>query len=140
AAGGWVATAAAPPVGGSGAPAAPGRGGRPGAPTARPPAPAELAAMISRNVFLALGPDAAAAARRAAPPGRWTPVAIDGRLHAWEWLLAPSGRVLKTDGVDHHAAHDLVGRQDVLWDVAGAVVELGLEDERARLLAAPDRA
>jgi len=28
--------------------------------------------------------------------------------------------------VDHHAAHDLIGCQDLAWDVVGASVELGL--------------
>ena len=50
----------------------------------------------------------------------------DNRLHVWEWLIRPDGRLLKTDALDHHAAHDLVGCQDVAWDVAGAVVELDL--------------
>ncbi|WP_431268207.1 hypothetical protein [Dankookia sp. P2] len=29
--------------------------------------------------------------------------------------------------MDHHAAHDLIGCQDIAWDVAGAMVELGLD-------------
>jgi hypothetical protein len=63
----------------------------------------------------------------------WT----DNRLHAWEWLVLPDGRLLKTDAVDHAAAHDLIGCQDIAWDVAGAAVELGLsaaERERLRAL------
>ena len=50
----------------------------------------------------------------------------DSRLHMWEWLQRDDGRLLKTDALDHHAAHDLVGCQDVAWDVAGARVELDL--------------
>jgi hypothetical protein len=66
------------------------------------------------------------------------PVAVDGRLHPHEWIETPDGRILKTDAVDHHAAHDLVGCQDVAWDVAGAAVEFHLagdacEDLRARV-------
>lgn len=60
-------------------------------------------------------------------------VAVDGRMHAWEWLVTPDGDLLKTDGIDHAAAHDLVGCQDVLWDLAGASVEL-LSDEEAESL------
>ena len=61
-------------------------------------------------------------------------VEIDGRPHAWEWLLASNGRLLKTDALDHHAAHDIVGSQDIAWDVAGAAIELGLSlPERERL-------
>jgi hypothetical protein len=56
------------------------------------------------------------------------PVRIDGRLHTWEWLRLPNGRFIKTDALDHAAAHDLVGCQDIAWDVAGAAVELGLSN------------
>jgi hypothetical protein len=63
------------------------------------------------------------------------PVLTDNRMHAWEWLVLPDGRILKSDAVDHATGNDLVGAQDPSWDVAGAIVELGLEgDERARLL------
>ena len=54
------------------------------------------------------------------------PVHIDGRLQWWEWLRS-GGRIVKTDAVDHSESHDLVGCQDILWDVAGASVELGAE-------------
>ncbi|GAA0582999.1 hypothetical protein GCM10009416_21760 [Craurococcus roseus] len=66
-------------------------------------------------------------------------IETDNRLHAWEWLPLPDGRLLKADALDHHAAHDLVGCQDVAWDVAGAVCELGLEEDRGALLAAVAR-
>jgi hypothetical protein len=52
-------------------------------------------------------------------------VKTDNRMHAWEWL-ASEGRILKTDAVDHHAGHDLVGCQDPAWDVAGAWAEFEL--------------
>jgi hypothetical protein len=69
------------------------------------------------------------------------PIATDNRLHAWEWLRTPAGRFVKTDAVDHHAAHDLVGCQDVSWDIAGAAVEFGLgEDERETLCTLVERA
>ncbi|WP_395672401.1 hypothetical protein [Phenylobacterium sp.] len=62
------------------------------------------------------------------------PIRIDGRLHAWEWRRTPGGRVVKTDALDHAEAHDLIGPQDVAWDIAGAAVEFGLSDaETARL-------
>ena len=65
------------------------------------------------------------------------PVAIDGKLDAHEWLVTPDGRVLKTDALDHHIAHDLIGCQDIAWDLAGARVELALSDaELEALLAA----
>ncbi|WGT65160.1 hypothetical protein [Variovorax paradoxus] len=66
--------------------------------------------------------------------GRVRRVKTDDRMHAWEWL-AVEDRLLKTDAVDHHAGHDLVGCQDPAWDVAGAQVEFGLDaDELAALL------
>ena len=52
-------------------------------------------------------------------------VETDNRLHAWEWLDT-GGTILKADALDHAAGHDLIGCQDVAWDLAGAAVELGL--------------
>jgi hypothetical protein len=43
-----------------------------------------------------------------------------------EWLRLPD-RLLKTDALDHHQAHDLIGCQDIAWDVAGAVIEFELD-------------
>jgi hypothetical protein len=63
------------------------------------------------------------------------PVYVDGRLHAWEWRLVSTG-FCKLDAVDHAVAHDLVGAQDIAWDVAGAQVEFGLSPEEAAWLAA----
>lgn len=61
---------------------------------------------------------------RAAPVRR---VAVDGRLHAWEWRRDVHGRIWKTDALDHCEGHDLVGCQDIAWDVAGATVEFSLD-------------
>jgi hypothetical protein len=63
------------------------------------------------------------------------PVLTDNRMHAWEWLVLPDGRILKSDALDHSTGNDLVGAQDPSWDLAGAIVELGFEGpERARLV------
>lgn len=41
---------------------------------------------------------------------------------------------MKTDALDHNAAHDLIGCQDIAWDVAGACVEFDLSiEERNRV-------
>lgn len=58
---------------------------------------------------------------------RFTPVpcCTDNRLHPWEWIKTGEGW-LKLDGLDHHASHDLVGCQDIAWDIAGAAIELDL--------------
>jgi hypothetical protein len=58
--------------------------------------------------------------------GRVKRVRTDNRIQAWEWL-ADDERLLKTDAVDHHAGHDLVGCQDPAWDAAGAAAEFGLD-------------
>jgi hypothetical protein len=61
-------------------------------------------------------------------------VDTDNRLHAWEWIVSSGGEIFKTDAVDHSTAHDLVGCQDIAWDIAGATVEFDLSDtERERL-------
>jgi hypothetical protein len=62
-------------------------------------------------------------------------VETDNRMHAWEWIGTPQGRWLKTDALDHHAAHDLIGAQDIAWDVAGAEAEWGLDRGEADRLA-----
>lgn len=72
--------------------------------------------------------DMAAAERR---------VLTDNKIQPWEWLLLPDGRFLKADAIDHHNAHDLIGAQDIAWDIVGAILEFGLSrDEADTLLAA----
>lgn len=91
---------------------------------------ATLFDMASYNIGQRLGEVAAAAARtRLRDPARFTPVpcCTDNRMHRWEWVPG-AGQWYKLDGTDHHAAHDLVGCQDIAWDVAGTAVELGLTD------------
>ena len=86
---------------------------------------AQLRAMAKRDADLDV-PAPASSPRR---------VQIDGRLHAHEWLVTPRG-LLKADAYDHCASHDLVGCQDIAWDVAGAIAELALTPaEVARLVA-----
>ena len=101
-------------------------------PAAQPGAtPEELLTMVRRNV---------PALRHWSPAiARLSPAAIctDNRMAAHEWLRLPSGRLIKADALDHHAAHDLIGCQDIAWDVAGAIVELDLgEADSAELAAA----
>ncbi|MGN6154301.1 MAG: hypothetical protein ACTHN4_01005 [Sphingomicrobium sp.] len=90
-----------------------------------------LLEMARRNISLALGPEASASL------DYWEPklsrldraterVGIDGRMESHEWIRTPSGKLLKTDALDHDCAHDLVGCQDIGWDVAGAIVEFEL--------------
>ncbi|PWC31071.1 hypothetical protein [Azospirillum sp. TSO35-2] len=100
----------------------------------------DLLAMARTNIAEALGEAATM------PLERWTPerldrlaagvrrVVTDNRLHRWEWLRLPDGRLLKTDALDHAAAHDLIGCQDIAWDVAGAIVEWELSAQQAAAL------
>ena len=90
----------------------------------------ELLSMSRHNIALALGPDDA---RRLGQfdADLLTPrvhrVRTDNQLDRHEWLRLRDGRVLKTDAADHHQAHDLIGCQDVAWDIAGAIVEFGFD-------------
>jgi hypothetical protein len=102
--------------------------------------PAELWQMALKNLREALLPEAARELSALEPAlsalaAAARPVEIDGKLQPHEWLKLPDGRVLKTDALDHHQGHDLIGCQDIAWDVAGVVVEWSLsalEAERFR--------
>jgi hypothetical protein len=92
---------------------------------------ADLAEMAIFNTRVELGADAAERLRRRLQMANdlqtiSRPMAIDGKLDRCEWLRAPGGRLLKADALDHDAEHDLVGPQDLAWDIAGAAMELGL--------------
>jgi hypothetical protein len=102
--------------------------------------PDALASMLRANSVEALGDEVAAAADAVAAlapriASRLRPIAVDGKLEPWEWLRTPDGRLLKIDGFQHADGHDLAGAQDVAWDVAGATVELGLDEAGAAELA-----
>jgi hypothetical protein len=104
-----------------------------------------LCRMAVFNVGEAMGPETAERlSSRIGDPGvigrRLRAVDTDNRLHIWEWLVAPNGRILKTDALDHSGAHDLVGCQPVAWDVAGACVEFNFTlREREKLAAIIER-
>lgn len=66
---------------------------------------------------------------------RVVPIVTDNRLQHWEWLRTET-RIIKADGLDHHAGHDLVGCQDVTWDLAGAGVEFSLSSTELNELVA----
>ncbi|MDB5508789.1 MAG: hypothetical protein JWL93_1258 [Hyphomicrobiales bacterium] len=59
---------------------------------------------------------------------------IDGRMHAHEWMCNREGIFRKADATDHHAGHDLVGAQDIAWDIAGAAVHLSLDEAEVQAL------
>jgi hypothetical protein len=90
---------------------------------------AELFEMCRRNISLGLGEEAARAVEDwdiAPLESRVSRVRTDNRMDRSNWLRTPDGCLIKTDAVDHHCAHDLIGCQDPAWDVAGAIVEFEL--------------
>lgn len=101
--------------------------------------PAQLFEMMRYNTAQALGEDAAAQLDKWQPhlphlTNVAHPVLTDNKMQAWEWLLLPNGRFLKADALDHHDSHDLIGAQDIAWDVVGAILELGLDADEIRQL------
>ena len=108
--------------------------------------PAELFQMALRNISLGLASEAAQALQSRAPDldklaRRVVRVRTDNKLDVHEWLRTSDGRLLKTDALDHHCAHDLIGCQDMAWDVAGAISEFQLDlAQAARLVDATERA
>lgn len=100
----------------------------------------ELLQMAQRNAALGLGASAAAQLedwfdRLPHLQALVVPSETDNRLDRENWLRFPGRRLLKLDAVDHCQSHDLVGCQDVAWDVAGASVEFDLSEKEAERLA-----
>jgi len=100
----------------------------------------ELVDMAVHNTAERLGAAAGERlARRLASLPRHGPglrrCATDNRLQPFEWLVAADGRLMKTDAVDHAFGHDLIGCQDIAWDLAGAAVEFDLEPAEREALA-----
>lgn len=99
----------------------------------------DLLAMTRLNVAEGLGEEAVARMgwmerMRGAVEAR-PALAVDGRMLPQE-VLRTAGGFVKCDGLDHHDDHFWPGMQDVAWDLAGAMVEFGMEPEpRERLLA-----
>jgi hypothetical protein len=100
----------------------------------------DLLQMAKRNVSLGLGETFTGALER------WNerlpklsalvqPIETDGKLERHEWLQLPDGRLLKSDALDHCQSHDLIGCQDVTWDIAGAAIEFDLEEPEIDWLA-----
>lgn len=104
----------------------------------------ELRHMAVFNTRQALGEDAGSTLERDLPQpggleGKVRPVWSDNRMQTWEWLVSGE-HLVKTDALDHSAAHDLIGPQDIAWDIAGAMVEFGLsEEETDRLCTVVER-
>jgi hypothetical protein len=100
---------------------------------------AELLTMCRRNISLAFGDHACSELERFdanALQKRVRRVRTDNKLDRDEWLRMPGGRLLKADALDHHQGHDLLGCQDLAWDIAGAAAEFELQSVETRNLTA----
>jgi hypothetical protein len=51
----------------------------------------------------------------------------DGRVAPQEWIRTGSSEIFKTDIGGHDADHTIVGKQSLLWDIAGVIVEWNLD-------------
>jgi hypothetical protein len=67
------------------------------------------------------------------------PVYADCRMLPHEWLTTTEGRTVKSDGAGHGEGHQLPGPVDIAWDLAGVIVEWGLETEGAEFFLAEYR-
>ncbi len=98
-----------------------------------------LSQMLFCNAQEALGSEMAESARCAADAALNAGAGLgygDGRMAPWEWIRAANGRLWKTDAAGHQLDHTLVGRQSVLWDIAGTIVEWELDSrEKSEWLA-----
>lgn len=94
----------------------------------------KLEAMVAKNLAVGVG-------RIDAPVLPVVRLAVvDGRMAPHEWLRAPGGGLLKSDGASHGDDHFFPGPTDIAWDLAGAIVEWQLDARaRAQLLAAYER-
>jgi hypothetical protein len=102
--------------------------------------PVKLFEMMVYNTKRALGPILAEIVRdwrrRLPEVARLERLVLtDNKMHSWEWLVTARGKILKADALDHHRGNDLVGPQDLAWDLAGAAVELDLDPAELDLLA-----
>lgn len=62
------------------------------------------------------------------------PVIADGRMQPHEWFCAADGRWLKLDGATHGDDHFFPGPCDIAWDLAGIIVEWGLDSSATERL------
>lgn len=96
--------------------------------------------MVEWNVKLGLGEDAGRKAGERMEQaervigGRAWASAGDGRLGPCEWIRSSGGELVKVDCGGHDRDHTIVGRQPLVWDVAGALVEWRLKGNRARVV------
>lgn len=81
----------------------------------------DLGPVVAKNVLAVTG-------RAIDPPELPVvrPCVVDGRLAPHEWVR-DGERVLKVDGIAHGDDHVFPGPTDIAWDLAGAVLESGVD-------------
>ncbi|HEX8221093.1 MAG TPA: hypothetical protein VF914_18015, partial [Chloroflexia bacterium] len=92
-----------------------------------------LAEMLYWNTWEALGEETAERTRhwaaRLHEVGHGASSYGDGRMAPHEWIRTNEGELVKADSAGHAWDHTCIGPQPVAWDLAGAIVEWGLDDE-----------
>jgi hypothetical protein len=83
--------------------------------------PADLAHMLSTNLHEEFGEEVDADLRVEKL------IITDGRMHPHEWLLNGAGEIVKMDALSHGDDHFYPGPTDIAWDLAGAMVEWGMD-------------
>lgn len=104
--------------------------------TGREVDPAPIIEALRVNATEALGaaaPGLRAALRRLERLPAREAVTPDARLQRREWLRT-ANRLVKVDAIDHGDGLRLPGPTDAAWDIAGAVVEFGLDREATEAL------
>ncbi|HYG99381.1 MAG TPA: hypothetical protein VD837_09645 [Terriglobales bacterium] len=57
------------------------------------------------------------------------PVLVDGRMLPHEWIRTDSHEYFKVDAASHGDDHFFPGPSDIAWDLAGAIVEWGMDKD-----------
>ena len=71
------------------------------------------------------------------PDSAWEttrPVIVDGRMQPQEWIAGENGTILKVDTAAHGDDHFFPGPTDIVWDLAGSIVEWNLDKDAADFL------
>ena len=67
-------------------------------------------------------------------------VIADGRMAPHEWIRSQDGTLIKVDASQHGDDHFFPGPTDILWDLAGAIVEWNMDADAEQYLLSRFRA
>ena len=101
------------------------------------PAIDRIADMLICNSKEALGDEARGVLENLREPAlelEVLPTYGDGHLAPHEWIRTRSGKTVKTDNFGHDVDHTVIGRQPILWDIAGLMMEWSLDSTNRDLL------